>query len=105
MNKTELTQRLYEADLINTYAITGSQESYLFMTNQNGEGYYWINHNGETLGFIKEDLDRIYSEAKEYGLSDKNSMWFLIAWYMKTLHHNNDKFLIMDKRWRIAPAY
>lgn len=53
MNKTELTQRLYEAELINTYAITGSQESYLFMTNQNGEGYYWINHNGETLGFIK----------------------------------------------------
>lgn len=30
-------QRLYEAELINTYAITGSQESYLFMTNQNGE--------------------------------------------------------------------
>ncbi|EKO8832017.1 hypothetical protein P1N30_004320 [Salmonella enterica] len=71
MNKTELTQRLYEADLINTYAITGSQESYLFMTNQNGEGYYWINHNGKTQYFIKEDLDKIYNEAKEYGLSDK----------------------------------
>ncbi|EDI4151285.1 hypothetical protein CD538_23080 [Salmonella enterica subsp. enterica serovar Bareilly] len=71
MNKTELTQRLYEADLIDNYAITGSLESYLFMTNQNGEGYYWINHKGETLGFIKEDLDKIYSEAKEYGLSDK----------------------------------
>lgn len=85
MNKTELTQRLYEADLINTYAITGSPESYLFMTNQNGEGYYWINNNGETLGFIKKIWTRFTAKQKSMGYRIKNSMWFLIAWFMKSI--------------------
>ena len=42
-----------------------NNEYYLFLVNENNEGYFWINSDGKTRDFKREDLLNVISVCKK----------------------------------------
>ncbi|MDN4977463.1 hypothetical protein [Klebsiella oxytoca] len=48
-----------------------NNEDYLFLANENNEGYFWINSDGKTRDFKRDDLLNVINTCKKRKLSNK----------------------------------
>lgn len=48
-----------------------NNEDYLFLVNEKNEGYFWINENGKTRDFKREDLINVIMISEKRKLSNK----------------------------------
>ncbi|EAM1391427.1 hypothetical protein EHN65_24925 [Salmonella enterica] len=48
-----------------------NNEDYLFLVNEKNEGYFWINENGKTRDFKREDLINVIRISEKRKLSNK----------------------------------